>query len=338
MFVCMSRRICVALYDQIVKLRPAGTATMTRRGKIKIVMTGAASDPKDWQRHIGGKARREMLAKRIKDPDDALKLVIVRDMWLTGFDAPSLHTMYVDKPMRGHGLMQAIARVNRVFRDKPAGLIVDYIGIAQNLKSALGQYSRDDRKHAGIDEAEAVAVMLEKYEIVSAMFHGFDYRKGAFGLAAGTARRTLAGAIEWVLAMQQRDRRQRNRTEDGKKRAHRRFNDAVLALTKAFALAAASDAARDIRDEVGFLPDRARGARQKRARAPASRPPSETWPCQQIVSRAVVSTEIVDILEAAGLDDPGHFHPLGRVSGRNSREWKRRISPWRRCASSSTAS
>ena len=148
MIVCMSRRICVALYGEIVRLRPDWHSDDDDRGVIKIVMTGAASDPQQWQRHIGGKARRELLAKRIKDPDDALKLAIVRDMWLTGFDAPSLHTMYVDKPMRGHGLMQAIARVNRVFRDKPAGLIVDYIGIAQNLKSALGQYSRDDRKHA----------------------------------------------------------------------------------------------------------------------------------------------------------------------------------------------
>ncbi len=143
-----------------------------------------------------------MLAKRIKGPDDALKLVIVRDMWLTGFDAPSLHTMYIDKPMRGHGLMQAIARVNRVFRDKPAGLIVDYIGIAQNLKSALGQYSRADRGHAGIDEAEAVAVMREKYEIVRAMFHGFDYQKGLGG-SPQERLVALAGAIEWVLAMQQ---------------------------------------------------------------------------------------------------------------------------------------
>ena len=159
--------------------------------------------------------------------------------------------MYVDKPMRGHGLMQAIARVNRVFRDKPAGLIVDYIGIAQNLKSALGQYSRDDRRHAGIDEAEAVAVMLEKYEIVCGMFHGFDYRKGLTG-SPQERLVALAGAIEWILDMQQREAA-RESTEEGKKQAHRRFKDAVLALSKAFALAAASDAARDIRDEVGFF-------------------------------------------------------------------------------------
>jgi len=141
-------------------------------GAIKVVMTGAASDPSEWQPHIGKrpKSRRELMAKRAKDPKDSLKLVIVRDMWLTGFDAPCMHTMYVDKPMKGHGLMQAIARVNRVFRDKPAGLIVDYIGIAQNLKNAMGQYSSGDRDNTGIDEAEAVRVMLEKYEIVRAIF------------------------------------------------------------------------------------------------------------------------------------------------------------------------
>ena len=301
MIVCMSRRICVALHGEIVRLRPDWQSDDDERGVIKVVMTGAASDPKEWQRHIGGKARRELLARRIKDPDDALKLVIVRDMWLTGFDAPSVHTMYVDKPMRGHGLMQAIARVNRVFRDKPAGLIVDYIGIAQNLKSALGQYSRDDRRHAGIDEAEAVAVLREKYEIVSAMFHGFDYRTGLAGspperLAA------LAGAIEWVLDMQQRESA-RESTEEGKKRAHRRFNDAVLALSKAFALAAASDEARDIRDEVGFF-QTVRAALAKSAPGAGKSSAERDFAVQQIVSRAVVSTEIVDILEAAGLDTP----------------------------------
>ncbi len=301
MVVCMSRRICVALYGEIIKLRPDWHSDDDESGAIKIVMTGAASDPKHWQRHIGGKARRELLAKRIKDPDDTLKLVIVRDIWLTGFDAPSLHTMYVDKPMRGHGLMQAIARVNRVFRDKPAGLVVDYIGIAQNLKSALGQYSRDDRRHAGIDESEAVAVMLEKHEIVSAMFHGFDYRKGL----AGSPRErlaALAGAIEWVLAMQQRESAKES-TEEGKKRAHRRFNDAVLALSKAFALAGASDEARGIRDEVGFF-QTVRAALAKSAPGAGKSSAERDLAVQQIVSRAVVSTEIVDILKAAGLDAP----------------------------------
>ena len=301
MIVCMSRRICVALYDQIIRLRPAWHSEDDDSGVLKIVMTGAASDPQEWQQHVGGKARRELLAKRAKGPEDPLKLVIVRDMWLTGFDAPSMHTMYIDKPMRGHGLMQAIARVNRVFRDKPAGLIVDYIGIAQNLKSALSQYSRDDQKHAGIDEAEAVAVLLEKYEIVGDMFHGFDYRTGLTGspqerLAA------LAGAIEWVLDMQQSEAA-RESTEEGKKRAHRRFNDAVLALSKAFALAAASDDAREVRDEVGFF-QTVRAALAKSAPGAGKTSAERDLAVQQIVSRAVVSTEIVDILKAAGLETP----------------------------------
>lgn len=183
MVVCMSRRICVKLYDEIVRLRPNWHSTDDNDGAVKIVMTGAASDPPEWQQHIGNKARRDLLAKRARDPKDTLKLVIVRDMWLTGFDAPCMHTMYVDKPMQGHGLMQAIARVNRVFRDKPAGLIVDYIGIAQNLKSALQQYSKNDQENTGVDEAQAVAVMMEKYEVVRDMYHGFDYASAMTGTA-----------------------------------------------------------------------------------------------------------------------------------------------------------
>ena len=301
MIVCMSRRICIALYHEIIELRPDWHSEDDENGRLKIVMTGSASDPKEWQQHIGGKSRRELLAKRIKDPDDTLKMVIVRDMWLTGFDAPSLHTMYIDKPMRGHGLMQAIARVNRVFLDKPAGLIVDYIGIAQNLKSALNQYSRDDQKHAGIDEAEAVAVMLEKYEIVSDMFHGFDYRTGLTG-SPQERLGVLAGAIEWVLDLQQREAA-RELTEEAKKRAHRRFNDAVLALSKAFALAAASDDARDIRDEVGFF-QTVRAALAKSTPGSGKSSAERDLAVQQIVSRAVISTEIVDILGAAGLQTP----------------------------------
>jgi type I restriction enzyme R subunit len=161
MIVCMSRRICVALHDAIVKLQPQWHSDDDEAGAIKVVMTGAASDPPAWQAHIGKRprARRELQAKRAKNPNDALRIVIVRDMWLTGFDAPCMHTMYVDKPMKGHGLMQAIARVNRVFRDKPAGLVVDYIGVAQNLKSALGQYAGHGSDQVGIDESEAIRVL-----------------------------------------------------------------------------------------------------------------------------------------------------------------------------------
>ncbi|MEW5885909.1 MAG: type I restriction endonuclease subunit R [Pseudomonadota bacterium] len=301
MVVCMSRRICVALYHEIIKLRPDWHSSDDAAGSIKIVMTGAASDPVAWQQHIGNQARRDLLAKRARDPQDPLRLAIVRDMWLTGFDAPSMHTLYIDKPMRGHGLMQAIARVNRVFRDKPAGLIVDYIGIAQNLKSALAQYSRPDQDKTGIDEREAVAVLLEKYEIVRDMFHGFDYRTALSGTPSERLA-MMAGAIEWILGKQQQWAAA-EKTAEAKKQAQRRFADGVLNLSKAFALAASSDEARAIREEVGFF-QAIRAALVKTAVGVSTTRQDRDLAIQQIVSRAVVSTEIVDILAAAGLQTP----------------------------------
>ncbi len=301
MIVCMSRRICVELYKEIIALRPEWHSDDDKQGVVKVVMTGSASDPQDWQSHIGNKSRRDLLAKRAKDPNDPLKLVIVRDMWLTGFDAPSMHTMYVDKPMRGHGLMQAIARVNRVFKDKPAGLVVDYIGIGQNLKNALGQYSSSDQRQAGIDEAEAIAMMLEKYDVVKAMFHGFDYLRGL----QGTPQERLgimAEAIEWILSKQQEWAAKEKKEED-KKRAHRRYQDAVLALSKAFALASASDEARTIRDEVGFF-QTIRAALAKSAEGSGKTSAERELAVRQIIDQAVASTGIVDILEAAGLQTP----------------------------------
>ncbi|WP_417244377.1 type I restriction endonuclease subunit R [Celeribacter sp.] len=301
MAVCMSRRICVKLYDEIVKRRPSWHSADDNAGVVKVVMTGAASDPQGWQQHIGNKARRDLLAKRARDPKDPLKLVIVRDMWLTGFDAPCMHTMYVDKPMQGHGLMQAITRVNRVFRDKPAGLIVDYIGIAQNLKSALAQYSKPDQDKTGIDEAEAVAVMLEKYEIVRDMYHGFDYSSAMNGTPQERLM-MMAGAIEWVLELQQK-LAAKEKTKEGKKSAHRQYQDAVLALSKAFALASASDGACEIREEVGFF-QAVRAALVKSSTGSGVTQQNRVLAIQQIVSRAVVSTEIVDILAAAGIQSP----------------------------------
>jgi type I restriction enzyme R subunit len=301
MVVCMSRRICVALYNEIVALRPQWHSDDDQAGVVKVVMTGSASDPQDWQPHIGTKSRRDTLAKRAKDPKDDLRLVLVRDMWLTGFDAPSMHTMYVDKPMRGHGLMQAIARVNRVFRDKPAGLVVDYIGIAQNLKNALGQYSAADQRQAGIDEAQAVAVLLEKFEIVQAMFHGFAYQEGLAGTPTQRLQ-VMAEAIEWILDRQQQWASQ-EKTEEGKKHAHRRFQDAVLAMSKAFALAAASDEARAIRVEIGFF-QTVRAALVKSSGKHGKTAAEREFAIQQIVDRAVVSTDIVDILAAAGMTTP----------------------------------
>jgi type I restriction enzyme R subunit len=301
MVVCMSRRICVALYNQIVALRPGWHSDDDTAGTLKVVMTGSAADPHGWQPHIGAKSRRDLLAKRAKDPADGLKLVIVRDMWLTGFDAPSMHTMYIDKPMKGHGLMQAIARVNRVFRDKPAGLVVDYIGIAQNLKNALGQYSGSDQRQVGINEADAVAVLIEKYEVVKAMYHGFDYARGL----AGTPHQrlvVLAEAIEWILD-HQHEAAAREISEDGKRRENRRYQDAVLSLSKAFALTSASDEARDVRDEVGFF-QTVRAALVKSADSGGKSGADREFAIQQILDRAVVSTEIVDILAAAGITTP----------------------------------
>lgn len=300
MVVCMSRRICVALYSEIVALRPHWHSDDDAAGTIKVVMTGSAADPPEWQPHIGTKARRDALAKRAKKADDPLKIVIVRDMWLTGFDAPSMHTMYIDKPMRGHGLMQAIARVNRVFRDKPAGLVVDYIGIAQNLKKALGQYSASDAGQTGIDETQAVAVLVEKHDVVAAIFHGFDCVPGISGTPVQRLK-CLAEAIEWVLA-RQHEAAAKETSDDAKKAAHRRYQDAVLALSKAFALAAASDAARKIRDHVAFY-QTVRAALVKSSSSGFGKSERD-FAVQQLIDRSVVSTEIVDILRAAGMTTP----------------------------------
>ena len=301
MVVTLSRRICVALYDEIVALRPAWHSGDDNAGLVKVVMTGSASDDPAWQPHIGSRARRDLIAKRAKDAEDPLGLVIVRDMWLTGFDAPALHTMYIDKPMRGHGLMQAIARVNRVFRDKPAGLVVDYIGVAQNLKKALSQYSNADQAQAGIPEEEAAAALLEKFGVVKAMFHGFDYESGL----RGTPRErllALAGALDWVLEAQHRASLQET-DDEAKKRAHRRFADAVLSLTKAYALAAATDAAKEVRDEVGFF-QTVRAALVKVEGTGGASDAERAFAVQQLVNGAVASTEIIDLLAAAGLETP----------------------------------
>ena len=311
MIVCMSRRICVAMYEAIRKLRPNWHSDDDNAGSLKVVMTGAASDPQEWQPHIGKrpKARRELLAKRTKDAKDPLKLVIVRDMWLTGFDAPSMHTMYVDKPMKSHGLMQAIARVNRVFKDKPSGLVVDYIGIAQNLKNALSQYSNSDKEKTGVDIGQAILVLLEKYQIVRAMFRpdtvgGFDYRRALDPKASAPTRLAImAGAIDWVLTLQQNDAAKET-TEDGKKKAHRRFDDGVAALSKAYSLASASDEAQKVREEVGFF-QAIRAALTKSAPGDGKKSTADReLAIQQIISRAVVSTEIVDIMKAAGISTP----------------------------------
>ncbi len=287
MVVCMSRRICIDLYRELVRLRP-GWRDDDTRGALKIVMTGQASDPPDWQAHIGSKARREALAKRFRDPADPLRMVLVRDMWLTGFDAPSLHTMYVDKPMRGHGLMQAIARVNRVFRDKPGGLVVDYLGLAHELKRALATYTESGGKGlTAVDKEQAVRVMLEKYEVCCGLFHGFDRSAWSTGSPADRLN-LLPAALEHVLAQ-----------EDGKARCLK----AVRELSQAFALAVPHPETVRIRDDVSLF-QHVRAALSKRT-GPSPKSDEELdHAVRQIVSRAVASDGVVDIFAAAGLKKP----------------------------------
>ena len=288
MVVCMSRRICIGLYRELVRLRPDWHHDDDAKGSMKVVMTGAASDPVDWQPHIRNKPRREGLAKRFRDPEDSLQIVLVRDMWLTGFDAPSLHTMYVDKPMRGHGLMQAIARVNRVFKDKPGGLVVDYLGLTQELKQALDTYTENDGQgEIAPDLEQAVAVMREKHDVCCGLFHGFDWSLWT----SGTAQQRLGllpAAQEHILAR-----------EDGKQR----YLNAVRELSQAFALAVPHDEALRIRDDVGFF-QAVRAALSKRAGSEA-RPEEELdFAVRQIISQAVASEGVMDIFAAAGLDKP----------------------------------
>jgi type I restriction enzyme R subunit len=290
MIVCMSRRICVELYTAIQKLRPDWHHDDDDKGTMKIVMSGSASDKLDWQNHIRSKKRREELAKAFKNPKKPFKIVIVRDMWLTGFDAPSLHTMYLDKPMRGHGLMQAIARVNRVFKDKPGGLVVDYLGLAEELKLALADYTNSKGKgEIKLDQEEAVSVMLEKYEQVCAIMHGLDYQAAA-ETPAVQRMPLIAQAAEHVLCK-----------PDGKQR----YLLAVTELSKAFALAVPHDSALEIRDEVGFFQEvRAVLAKSIGGGEGGKSPEDLEAAVRQIVSRAISSDKVIDIFDAAGLKKP----------------------------------
>lgn len=288
MIVCMSRRICVDVYNAITKLRPEWHSDDDKQGVIKIVMTGSASDPTEWQGHIRNKARREELAKRFKDSKDPFKIAIVRDMWLTGFDVPSLHTMYIDKPMKGHGLMQAIARVNRVYGDKPGGLIVDYLGLAYHLQQALAAYTESGGKgNTAIDQQEAVALTLREYEVCKDLFHGFDYSKWKNG--NGSDQLSLMNwAQDHILGL-----------ENGKQR----YTQTVTRLSQAFALAVPNERVLAIRDDVGFF-------QAVRARIIKSSPEQELQAedieqaIRQIISRAVASDEVIDIFKSAGLKQP----------------------------------
>lgn len=289
MIVCMSRRICVRLYDEIRKLRPDWHHDDDEQGAMKVVMTGSASDKEELQPHIRNKTRREDLANRFKRADDGFKLVIVRDMWLTGFDAPCLHTMYLDKPMHGHGLMQAIARVNRVFRDKPGGLVVDYIGLADSLKFAMREYTQSGGKGTTAENpaAEALPILLEQLEVCRGLFHGFDYRK-FFDASPLEKLHLLPAAQEHILGQ-----------ENGKAR----FVDAVLKLTKANALCGTLDEAIEHESEVAFF-QAVKAALVKAIRRNGKSKDELEFAVRQIVNNALISDEVIDVFSAAGLERP----------------------------------
>ncbi len=287
MIVTMSRRIAIELHNEIVKLRPQWYDPDDDKGKIKVIMTGSAADGPEWQEHIRNKQRRQHLAEKMKDPKDPLTIVIVRDMWLTGFDAPSLNTMYIDKPMQGHTLMQTIARVNRVFMDKPGGLVVDYLGLAFELKKALSEYTEGDRRETGIPMEQAIAIMEEKYDIVTAMFNGFEYRS-FFSDDTKLRLSIIEKAMDHILSQ-----------DDGKERYIRN----VTELTKAFALVIPEPSALRIRDDVGFF-QAVRSALIKNTESRRVDSGESETAIKQILSKALVSDRVIDIFAAAGLNKP----------------------------------
>jgi len=290
MIVAMSRRIAVELYDAIITLRPEWHSDDLMKGKIKVVMTGSSSDPDFWQAHIGSKATRETTAKRFKDRRDELKLVIVRDMWLTGFDVPSMHTMYIDKPMSGHNLMQAIARVNRVFKDKQGGLIVDYIGIAENLRDALSQYTDSDRGTTGIDTDMAVQMLLEKHDMIKELLHGHDYSKFFTGKPSEKMR-AIAETMDYIIGL----------------REERKNDYLMLAseLAQAYSLCATTPAGEQLNTEVGFHKAVKAGIIKMLVIDGKTKTTSQLdKELSQLISKAISSNEVIDILSSVGLSKP----------------------------------
>jgi type I restriction enzyme R subunit len=288
MIVCMSRRICIDLYNEITKLRPSWHDEDVNIGVLKIIMTGSAKDPADWQKHIYSKEKRRFLSDRFKDPKDSFRIAIVRDMWLTGFDVPCLATMYIDKPMRGHNLMQAIARVNRVYKDKPGGLIVDYIGIAYDLKQAISDYTASGGKGKPvIDKEEAVAVLKEKYEVLKAIIHGYDYSK-IFKAGYNEKMAIIQGAMDFIIG------------DDDKKE---RFLKYTLELSKAYALSVPHPEALKLADEVAFF-EAIKSRINIITRVPVDRKEEIEQAVKQIVSEAITTTEVIDVFAAAGLKKP----------------------------------
>jgi type I restriction enzyme, R subunit len=289
MIVAMSRRICIDIYNEIIKLRPFWHNDDINSGTIKIIMTGSAKDPYDWQKHIYTKDKKRFLADRFKDPKDKFKIAIVRDMWLTGFDVPCLATMYIDKPMRGHNLMQAIARVNRVYKDKPGGLIVDYIGIGFDLKKAITDYTASGGKGKPvIDKEEAVAVLKEKYEVLKAIIHGYDYSNIFRTKDYKEKMKIIQGAIDFIVS------------DDDKKE---RFLKYSLELTKAYALSVPHPEALKLADEVAFF-DAVKSRIKIITRPPLERQEDIENAVKQIVSEAITTNEVIDIFAAAGIKRP----------------------------------
>ncbi|MDD3041004.1 type I restriction endonuclease subunit R [Bacteroides sp.] len=290
MIVAMSRRIAIDLYKEIVALRPDWHSDDLMAGKIKIVMTGASSDPADWQKFIGTKASRETLAKRMKDKNDELKLVIVRDMWLTGFDVPSMHTMYIDKPMQGHNLMQAIARVNRVFKEKQGGLIVDYIGIAENLKEALAQYTESDKKTTGVDTEVASQVLLEKHDLIKELLYGHDYSKFFTGKPSEKMQ-AIVETMDYIIGLRE------DRKND--------YIKLVTEMARAYSLCATTDVAESLNVEVGFhkavKASLVKMISEDNRKKTTSQLDSEL---NQLISKSISSNEVVDILGSVGLSKP----------------------------------
>lgn len=289
MIVSMSRRIAAELYNAIIAIKPEWHSDDLKKGKIKVIMTSASSDGPELAKFHTTKEQRRMLAERMKDPNDELELVIVRDMWLTGFDAPSMHTLYIDKPMKGHNLMQAIARVNRVYKDKPGGLVVDYLGIASDLKKALSFYSDAGGKgDPALAQEQAVNIMLEKIEIISNMYHGFPY-EDYFGADTSKKLSIILAAEDHILGL-----------EDGKKR----YIDEVTALSKAFAIAVPHDQAMDVKEEVSFF--QAVKARLSKFDATGSGRTDEELETtiRQVIDKALVSDQVIDVFDAAGIKKP----------------------------------
>ncbi|MDG4658203.1 type I restriction endonuclease subunit R [Ectobacillus antri] len=290
MVVCMSRRICVELYDEIVKLRPDWHSDDVEKGKIKVVMTGSAGDSEKLQQHIGGKQRRDTLAKRMKDNSDELQIVIVRDMWLTGFDVPSMHTMYIDKPMQGHNLMQAIARVNRVFKDKSGGVVVDYLGILESLKKALKQYTDNDKENTGIDTSAAVAVMQEKLEVLRGMFHKYDY-SAYMGTSQVARIRAITGGMNFVLGLEEKEQKE--------------FKQIAVEMAKAHSLCAATPEGKAAAVEVSYFKAVKASLAKLDVRNVNKKSKKEIEArVNQMLERSIISEDVIDVFDSLGIKRP----------------------------------